>query len=330
MGVRHAVGVGSGTDGLLLSLMALDVGPGDEVITSPFTFFATAGVIALLGARPVFVDIDPVTFNLDHVKLGDLLDAACKQGRRFKAIMPVSLYGQCADMDEIGKVASQYGIPVVEDACQSFGATYKARRSCGLSGMEVTSFYPTKPLGCYGDGGMVFTDDDLIAGRLKSLRNHGQKDRYRHEEIGLNARLDAVQAAVLLVRFSHFEDELPLRQAAATRYEALLSEFQSHVKTPLVLSGRTSVFAQYTIRVAPEGRDGLARSLSEKGIPTAIHYPVPLHIQPAFCYLGIQKGSLPEAESAANEVLSLPIHPFITEGEQVAVVQAIGEYYGVV
>lgn len=327
-GVQRAVGVGSGTDGLLLALMAIGVGPNDRVITTPFSFFATVEAILLLGAKPVFVDIDPLTYNMDAAHLLHTVEDLKNKNERIKAILPVSLYGQCADMDEICGIASTVGTPVIEDACQSFGATYKNRRSCGLSLMGVTSFFPSKPLGAYGEGGMIFTNDSELADKIRSLRVHGQQQHYQHTSIGLNARLDAIQAAILLAKFAHFPKELRRRQERATTYASLFQNQLPEIQLPYIKPDRTSVFAQYTIRIPDGKRAMVVEHLKAKGIPTAIHYPTPLHLQPACAHLNIPEGSLPHAERAAKEVLSLPMHPFMLIQEQEMVVAAIKEALG--
>ncbi len=291
----------SGTDALLIAMMALGVGAGDEVVTTPFTFIATAETIALLGAKPVFVDIDPQTYNLDP----KLLAAALTP--RTKAIMPVSLYGQCADMDAINAVAQPLGIPVIEDAAQSFGATYKGRPSCALSTIGSTSFFPAKPLGCYGDGGACFTKDEALAARLRQIRNHGQDRRYHHPIIGVNGRLDTLQAAVLLAKLEVFDDEVKARERLGREYSELLSSF---VRTPCIERHNTCVYAQFTVEV--DDRKGVQERLHAAGVPTAVHYPVPLHLQPAFAGLGQGRGSFPMAERAAERVLSLPMHPYLS------------------
>lgn len=325
VGVQRAIGVGSGTDGLLLALMAIGIKPNDIVITTPFSFFATVEAIMLLGAKPVFVDIDPLTYNMDAAHLNHVIELCKERGEHPKAILPVSLYGQCPDMDEIGDLANKAGIPVVEDACQSFGATYKNRRSCGLGLMGVTSFFPSKPLGAYGEGGMVFTNDSLLADEIQALRVHGQKQHYLHSAIGLNARLDAIQAAVLLAKFKHFPKELVRRQERAMTYNTLFQKELPEIQIPYIKPDRTSVFAQYTIRIPNGKRTRVVEHLKAQGIPTAIHYPTPLHLQPACAHLNIPEGSLPNAEQAAKEVLSLPMHPFLLVQEQEMVVQAIKE-----
>jgi UDP-2-acetamido-2-deoxy-ribo-hexuluronate aminotransferase len=309
-GSAHCISCSSGTDALLMALMALGIGPGDEVVTSPFTFIATVEMIALLGATPVFVDIDPLTYNLDAT----LLAAAITP--RTRAIMPVSLYGQCADMDAIEAAAC--GIPIIEDAAQSFGATYKGRASCNLSSIGCTSFFPSKPLGCYGDGGACFTNEDQLAAIMLQIRNHGQERRYQHVRVGINGRFDTLQAAVLLAKLEIFDQELAARTRIAARYQQQLAH---SVRTPFIASGYSSVYAQYTIEV-PD-RSVVQRSLQEQGIPTAVHYPIPAHRQPAFAYLNYGEGSFPHAESAAQRVLSLPMHPYLGEADQDRICEAV-------
>lgn len=309
IGARHCVSCASGTDALLMALLALGIRRGegdgpDEVITTPFTFFATGEMIALLGARPVFVDIEPVGYNLDAGKI----EAAITP--RTKAILPVSLYGQTAGMDAINAIAARHGLAVIEDAAQSFGAVYRGKHSGNLSTVGCTSFFPSKPLGCYGDGGACFTNDDALAGAMRELRNHGQSERYRHTRIGINGRLDTLQAAVLLAKLEIFDEELTARSEIAGRYTALL---KSAVRTPQVLPERTSVWAQYTIEV--DEREAVEAALHAAEIPTAVHYPIPLHRQPVFAKLsqsmGWSRGSFPHAERAAERVLSLPMHPYL-------------------
>lgn len=312
LGVRHAIVNSSGTDALLMALMSLDIEPGDEVITSPFSFFATAEVIALCQAKPVFVDIDPVTYNLDVTRL----EAAISP--KTKAIMPVSLYGQCADMDAINAIAKRYGLAVIEDAAQSFGATYKGKYSCALSTIGCTSFFPSKPLGGYGDSGACFTDDDVLAEKLLEIRIHGQNVRYKHSRIGINGRMDTIQAAILIEKMKLFPDEIILRQRVAHRYEQLLAGI---VKTPLVLPENTSVFAQYTIEV-PD-RELFQKQMQASGIPTAVHYPIPMHQQQALAHLGYKPGDFPHAEKASRHVVSLPMHPYMTMEEQQQVAKAV-------
>ncbi len=326
VGSAHAIGVSSGTDALLLSLMALDISPKDEVITTPFSFIATAEAIVLLKARPIFVDIDPVTFNINASLIEDVVKERLKNGANVKAILPVSLFGQCADMDEINRIGAAYNIKIIEDGCQSFGASYMDSMSCGLSDIGVTSFFPSKPLGCYGDGGMVFTDDHELYERIKRLRNHGQSVKYKHHEIGLNARLDTIQAAILLAKFPHFLEELEKRNIAANIYTELIeTKLKGKVLPPVVPEHQTSVFAQYTIRILDNKRDEVIKSLQENQIPYAIHYPVPLHMQPSMEPLGYKKGDFPIAEQASKEVLSLPMHPFITIEEQEQVIETISK-----
>jgi UDP-2-acetamido-2-deoxy-ribo-hexuluronate aminotransferase len=312
--VKHAIACSSGTDALLLALMALDIGPGDEVITPPFTFIATAEVIAFLKATPVFVDIDPATYNLNPA----LLESAITP--RTKAIMPVSLYGQCPDMDAINAIADQHSIPVIEDAAQSFGATYKGKKSGALSAIGCTSFFPSKPLGGYGDGGAIFTNDDALAKKMRILLNHGQEERYKHEYIGINGRLDTLQAAILNVKLAYFPDEVSRREALGARYTQLLKEL---VVTPNVAPDNTCVYAQYSVRV--KKREKVIASLHANGIPTAVHYPIPLHLQPAFTYLGHKEGDFPVSEQIAAEIMSLPMSPFLTHEQQELVLEALKE-----
>lgn len=312
VGVPHAIVNASGTDALLMALLALDIGPGDEVITSPFSFFATAEVIALCHAKPVFVDIEPDTYNLDP----DKLEAAITP--QTKAIMPVSLYGQCANMREINRIAKKHNIPVIEDAAQSFGAKHFDESSCAISEIGCTSFFPSKPLGGYGDSGACFTADDELAEKLRQIRIHGQGERYTHHRIGINGRMDTLQAAVLLEKFKLFPSEVILRQQVAERY---IAKLQNHVKCPVLMPGNTSVYAQFTIEV--HDRADFQRQMDAAGIPTAVHYPVAMHLQNALAYLGCQEGDFPIAEKASRHVVSLPMHPYLTEAEQDKVVQAV-------
>jgi len=314
--VEHCVCVSSGTDALLMTLMALEIGPGDEVITSPFTFFATAEVIALLGAAPVYVDIDPQTFNIDPAKIEAAITGCTR------AIMPVSLYGQCAEMDEINAIGQRHSVPVIEDAAQSFGATYRGQHSCALSEIACTSFFPAKPLGAYGDGGACFTRDENLALRLRQIRDHGQDRRYHHAHLGLNGRLDTMQAAVLLAKLDIFEDEVNRRQVVAQRYAQQLASLEGEGKLalPIVRSHNTSSWAQYTIRV--QGRDELQKALTKNQIPTAVHYPVPLYRQPALAQSQVY---CPQSDRAADEVLSLPMHPYLAEGIQTLVAQTLAD-----
>ncbi|HUH42626.1 MAG TPA: DegT/DnrJ/EryC1/StrS family aminotransferase [Sulfurimonas sp.] len=312
-GAKHAIGCSSGTDALLLALMALDIGEGDEVITTPFTFIATAEVIALLGAKSIFVDIDEESYNIDPSKIEAVITD------RTKAIIPVSLYGQCADMDAINDIAKRHNLMVIEDACQSFGASYNDKKSCNLSTIACTSFFPSKPLGAYGDGGAIFTSDDELATKMRMLLNHGQNERYKHKYIGINGRLDALQVAILNVKLKHFEEEARLRDEIGTRYSDLLED--ADVITPKIAQGNISVYAQYSIRV--KDREAMVAKLSELGVPTAVHYPVPLHLQEAFKYLGYSEGDFPISELVSTQIMSLPMSAFLSEAEQDFVVAAI-------
>lgn len=314
-GAAHAIGCSSGTDALLLALMALDIKAGDEVITTPFTFIATAEVIAFLGAKSVFVDIDEKTYNIDASLIEDAIT------ERTKAIIPVSLYGQCADMDAINAIAAKHGLPVIEDACQSFGAEYKGKKSCNLSTIGCTSFFPSKPLGAYGDGGAIFTGDDALAEKIRMLLNHGQNERYKHKYIGINGRLDAIQAAVLNVKLAHFDGEVEARERIGKAYSDKLAG--TNVVTPAVMQDRTSVYAQYSVRV--KNRESVAKALNEKGIPTAVHYPMPLHLQEAFASLGYKRGDFPVSERVSDEIMSLPMSPYLTEEQQDFIVSALKE-----
>ena len=309
---KHCITVANGTDALQIAQMALGIGPGDEVITPAFTYIATAETTALLGAKPVFVDIDPRTYNLDPA----LLEAAINP--RTKAIIPVSLYGQCADMDAINAIAAEHCITVIEDAAQSFGATYKGRRSCNLSTIACTSFFPTKPLGCYGDGGAIFTNDDELASVMRQIARHGQDRRYHHVRVGVNSRLDTLQAAILLVKLSVLDEEIALRQQLAARYTSVIASevWQSMhpVIPPYIEPHNTSVYAQYTIWV--EDRDTVQRKLGAAGIPTAVHYPNSLNFQPAFTYINKPEDGFPVAEETAKRVLSLPVGAYLKKDEQ--------------
>jgi UDP-2-acetamido-2-deoxy-ribo-hexuluronate aminotransferase len=315
VGSRHCIGVASGTDALLIAMMALDVKAGDEIVTTPFTFIATGEMIALLGAVPVFVDIDPRTYNL----VPEQVEAAITS--RTRAIMPVSLYGQCAEFDTLNAIGARHGVAVIEDAAQSFGATYRGRKSCALSTIGCTSFFPSKPLGCYGDGGACFTGDDDLAKLMREIRVHGQDRRYHHPVIGTNGRLDTLQAAVLLGKLDTFADEVTARERLGARYSALIAERCPAVVAPYVEPHNTSVYAQYTVQV--DARERVIEALREHGIPTAVHYPVPLHRQPAFAGLGLSAGTFPVAEAAAARVMSLPMHPFLADGDQARVVAAL-------
>jgi UDP-2-acetamido-2-deoxy-ribo-hexuluronate aminotransferase len=314
VGVPHCIAVGSGTDALLISLMAIDFRPGDEVITTPFTFAATAEVIALLGGIPVFIDVEPDTFNLD----ASLVEAAVTL--RTRAIMPVSLFGQPADLDEVNLIAERHGLVVIEDAAQSFGATYRGRRSNGLSRLGCTSFFPSKPLGCYGDGGAIFTDDDALATAIREIRVHGQEHRYYHTRIGIGGRMDTIQCAVVLAKLEQFDWELERRQGAAEAYLAMLRG-NNAIVAPVVRADRTSAWAQFTVQV--DAREAVAESLKAQGIPTTVHYPLPLHRQPAYASLCRVSGDLSNAERAAERVLSLPMHPYLSLDAQRTVIEAL-------
>jgi UDP-2-acetamido-2-deoxy-ribo-hexuluronate aminotransferase len=309
-GSKHCVSCASGTDALLVALMALGIGSGDEVVTSPFTFIATVEMIVLLGAKPVFADIDPRTWNLDPGRVAAAITP------RTRAIMPVSLYGQCADFDAIRRASGD--LPIIEDAAQSFGATYQGRQSCNLSTVGCTSFFPSKPLGCYGDGGACFTNDHGIATIMFEIRNHGQASRYRHTRLGLNGRLDTMQAAILLAKLEAFEKELLLRSEVAARYDERLT---GTVQTPSIADGNRSAYAQYTIEV--DDRERVANALRARGIPTAVHYPTPAHLQPAFRALGYVEGDFPIAEKASGRVLSLPMHPYLKVEDQDRICNAL-------
>lgn len=302
-GARHCITVASGTEALLIALMALGVGRGDEVITTPFTFIATVEVIVLLGATPVFVDVDPATCNLDAAQIEAHVTP------RTRAIIPVSLFGQPADMDEINAVAARHGLPVIEDGAQSFGAFYRGRRSGNLSTVGCTSFFPSKPLGCYGDGGALFTSDDDLAGAMREIRVHGQSRRYVHTRVGVGGRMDTLQCAIVLAKLPLFDWELQQRQRAAASYAERLG---GRVRPVGRRTDRSSVYAQYTVVV--ERREAVQRALQTAGIPTAVHYPVPVHLQPAYAALSAG-GDCPTARMLADQVLSLPMGPYLTDAD---------------
>jgi UDP-2-acetamido-2-deoxy-ribo-hexuluronate aminotransferase len=313
-GAKHAIGCSSGTDAIILALLALDIKAGDEVITTPFTFIATAEVIALLGAVPVFVDICDKNYNIDYTQI------EAKITPKTKAIMPVSLYGQTSNMDKINEIAKKHNLPVIEDAAQSFGAEYKDKKSCNLSTIGCTSFFPSKPLGCYGDGGAVFCNDDALAQKIKTILNHGQEERYKHKLIGINGRIDAIQAAVLNVKLDHFKDEVKARIEIGGRYSELLQDNED-AKPPFVFEDRTSVYAQYSVLC--KDRERLSKKLNDAGIPTAVHYPIPLHLQEAFEYLDYKEGDFPVSESVSKSIMSLPMSPFLTREQQDKIVATI-------
>lgn len=312
--VKHCIALSSGTDALLLALMAADIKPGDEVITTSYSFFSSVEVIVMLGAVPVFVDIDPDTYNIDPKQISAVIT------QKTKAIMPVNLYGQCADFDPINAIAAEHNLMVIEDAAQSTGGSYKGRPSGGLGHIGCTSFFPSKPLGCYGDGGACYTNDDALALKLQQLRNHGQDRRYHHISIGLNGRMDSMQAAVLLAKLSIFDDEVEKRQQVASWYAENLPET---VKPPFIMEGSSSAYALYTIEV--DNRDAVQAALNKKGVPTVVHYPMPLYQQPAIADILDVIPTMPIVEKAAARVLSLPFHPYMTEDEVKQVCLALSE-----
>ena len=313
-GSKHCITVSSGTDSLLIALMALGVGAGDEVITVPYTWISSAEVIALLGAKPVFVDICSGTMNMNET----LLESAITD--KTKAIMPVSIYGQCPDMDAINSIAGKYNLPVIEDAAQSFGATYKGKKSCNLSTIGSTSFFPSKPLGCYGDAGALFTNDDELAEKFRWIRVHGQQRKHHHPILGLNGRMDTIQAAILLEILEVFPEEVQRREQLGQTYSEGLAHLDG-LETPSIGEHNTSVYAQYTILT--EQREEIQNSLKEKDIPSVSYYSVPLHLQPVFENLGHKEGDFPVAEKVANQCLSLPMSPYLTKEDQAKVIDAI-------
>jgi UDP-2-acetamido-2-deoxy-ribo-hexuluronate aminotransferase len=312
-GAKHAIGCASGTDALLIVLMAIGIEPGDEIITTPFTFIASSEVISLLGAIPVFVDIEEDTYNIDASKI------EAKITSKTKAIMPVSLYGQVADMDSINAIAEKNDLIVIEDAAQSFGAEYKGKKSCNLSHFGCTSFFPSKPLGCYGDGGALFTNDDELAEKARIILAHGSKRRYDHEVIGVNGRLDAIQAVILNVKLKYFENEVTKRAEIGQRYSDLLAN--KGLRTPSIKEERSSVYAQFTVQ--SEDREQIIEKLNSNGVPTAIHYPTPLHLQKCYKFLNYKEGDFPISEKAGKEVFSLPMSPFLSDEHQKVIVDLI-------
>ena len=324
-GAKYAISCSSGTDALLLAMMALDIQPDDEIITTPFTFFATAETIAFLKAKPVFVDIDEKTYNIDPKKIEEKISS------KTKAIIPVSLYGQPCDMDEINQIAKKYNLKVIVDGAQSFGSTYKGISDSNLGDISCTSFFPAKPLGCYGDGGALFTNDEKLADKIKSLRLHGQSIRYHHQYIGMGGRLDTIQAAVLNVKLKYYEKDLKLRQDVAVKYTEVLREKLEgrsvkgyDIELPYVDERSTSAWAQYSIRIKPSTfnlqpstslRDDLQTKLQNLGIPTAVHYPMPLHVQECFKYLNLKEGDFPISEKVSKEIMSLPMNPYVSDEE---------------
>lgn len=314
VGVKHCIGVSSGTDSLQIALMALGIGPGDEVITVPFTWISSTEVIGLVGATPVFVDIDLETYNIDISKIENSITP------KTKAILAVSLFGQMPDYTAINAIAAKHGLVVIEDGAQSFGATQHGHKSCSVTQIGSTSFFPAKPFGCYGDGGALFTNDDALAAKMRAIRTHGGEQRHYHPYLGMNGRLDTIQAAVLLAKFPHFPGEVEMRQNLGARYSDFLKDY---CNVPKIMPENTHIYAQYTIRV-PD-RETLALELKKAGIPTAVYYPKCLHEQPVFAYLGYRKGDMPAAEKAANEVLSLPMHPWLTEEQQDQIIRTVRE-----
>lgn len=337
IGVRHAVSCSSGTDALLLALMAYGVGPGDAIFTSPFTFIATAEVIQLIGATPVFVDIDAATFNIDPKQLYKAITAVKeKTSSKYplpkdralnlvpRGVIAVDLFGLPADYSSVNQIAQAHGLCVIEDAAQSFGAECHGKKACSLADIGCTSFFPAKPLGCYGDGGMCFTDDEQLAAVMDSVRVHGKgSDKYDNVRIGINGRLDTLQAAVLLSKFSIFPEEVELRQHIAKRYNELLSGID-HLTIPLLPSGCKSAWAQYSLlAVDDEHRTRLQNELKQAGVPTAIYYPKPLHLQTAFAHLGYNRGDFPVSEGAARRIFSLPMHPYLDINDQEMIAKTI-------
>ena len=344
VGTKHAISCSSGTDALLMALMAYGIGPGDAIFTTPFTFIATAEVISLLGATPIFVDIDPKTYNIDPAKIEQAILAVrannpalhplpklglgtgqSHPSLRPRGIIPVDLFGLPADYDAIHTIARAQGLFIIEDAAQSFGAEYKGKKACAFGNISCTSFFPAKPLGCYGDGGMCFTDDDELAAVLDSIRLHGKgSHKYDNARIGINGRLDTVQAAILLAKFDIFSEELELRGQAAARYTQNLEKAATAPVTPYIPSGYKSSWAQYSVLAKEENhRTALLKRLQEAMIPTAIYYPKPLHLQTAFVPLGHATGDFPVSEDTANRIFSLPMHPYLAESDQEQIIRAL-------
>lgn len=338
VGAKHALGCASGTDALLVALMTLKAGPGDAIFTSPFTFIATAEVISLLGATPIFVDINERTFNIDPRQLDEAIQALRRSDPRLyplprgmdlsslkpKAIIPVDLFGLTADYNAIQAVSEKYGLAVIEDAAQSFGAEFKGKRACSFGNIACTSFFPAKPLGCYGDGGMCFTNDDGMAEIMDSIRVHGKGNhKYDNVRVGINGRLDTIQAAILVAKFDIFAEEIEVRQRAAARYSQGLGE-QSKVIPPQIPAGYKSAWAQYSVLARDEShRSELQAKLKKAGIPTAIYYPKPLHLQTAFSYLGYRQGDFPVSEDCASRIFSLPMHPYLKADEQDGIIRLL-------
>ena len=317
-GAKYAITCSSGTDALLLAMMALDIQPGDEIITTPFTFIASAETIAFLKAKPVFVDIDEKTYNIDPSKIEEKITS------KTKVIMPVSLYGQPAEMDAVQAIADKHNLKVIIDGAQSFGSTYKGKMDSNLGDISTTSFFPAKPLGCFGDGGAIFTNDDALATKMKSLRVHGQSKRYHHQYIGIGGRMDTIQAAVLNVKLKHYKKDLALRQEVASKYTNILAG--KDLVLPFVDENATSAWAQYSIRV--QNRDEVQSKLKKQGIPTAVHYTVPLHLQECFEYLEYKQENFPISEVISLEIMSLPMNPYLTDDEIEYVSQKVMEIAG--
>ena len=302
---KNSITCSSGTDALILAMMALDIKPGDEIITTPFTFIATAETIAFLGAKPVFVDIDEITYNIDPKKIEEKITS------KTKGIISVSLYGQPSDLDEINEIVKKHNLFHIVDGAQSFGATYKEKAEVNFCDIYTTSFFPAKPLGCFGDGGAVLTNNDELAIKIKMLRVHGQNKRYHHKYIGMGARMDTIQCAIVNVKLKYYDKDLKLRQEVAQKYSEKLQNLD--IVLPTIKDDRTSAFAQYSIRI--KNRDEIQIKLKENGIPTAVHYPMPLHLQECFSYLGYKKGDFPISEKISNEIMSLPMNPYVSEKE---------------
>ncbi|KKR05748.1 MAG: DegT/DnrJ/EryC1/StrS aminotransferase [candidate division WS6 bacterium GW2011_GWF2_39_15] len=319
VGVKHCISCANGTDALLMALMVKGIGPGDAIFTPPFTFIAAAEMVALLGATPVFVDIDEKTFNLDPKKLEEAVKNFSKPGLTPKGVIPVDLFGQPADYDEINRIAKENNLFVIEDAAQSFGGEYKGKKVCSLAEIATTSFFPAKPLGCYGDGGAIFTDDDDIAALLQSIRIHGKgEDKYDNVRVGINGRLDTMQAAVLLPKLEILDEEMDLRQKVTKRYGKGLADT---VEVPYILDECTSAWALYTVKSGR--RDEILQKLKEKDIPAGVYYPKPLHLQDAFKSLGYKRGDFPVAEKCCDTVFSLPMHPYLTEKDQDYIIEVL-------
>ncbi len=344
VGVKHAIGCSSGTDALLMALMAYDIGPGDAIFTTPFTFIATAEVIRLLGATPIFVDVDPGTFNLDPAKLDLAIEALAVKNPSIhplplsrlpspltpKGVVAVDLFGLPADYERVNAIARAHGLFVIEDAAQSFGADYNGKKCCSLADIGCTSFFPAKPLGCYGDGGMCFTDDDSLAEAMQSIRVHGKGGhKYDNIRIGINGRLDTLQAAILLAKLQIFPEEVGLRQQAAARYSQMLSAANVEISRPHVPPGSNSVWAQYSVLCREQNRrTAIQEALKQAGVPTAIYYPMPLHLQQAFASLGYKKGDFPLSESHAERIFSIPMHPYLREEDQTRIIEIICRFCG--